>query len=544
MKFDYKRYFPFPKVREQQDEAIKFAFDAFFNQKKRFVIIEMGTGGGKSPLAVTLARYFKHKVKPADSYEKGSWFLTTQKILQNQYVKDFGPPKGEMASVKSASNYQCDYFTKNRCSDSLHLLKQADPDSRFFKACSFNCKYKVAKKNFIASSQSITNFPYFLTETSYVGKIKPRQLLIIDECHTIEEELSKFIEITISEKFSIGILDLHMPDKIDDQKKSFQWIKNKYSPTLDEKINAITKELKELQDLGQEESDEAKKITSHKDKLENHQNKIQKFLSLYNKENWVYNLIPAWNKSGRKMEFKPIDVGQYSNEYLFRFGEKILLLSATVLNKEAYCESIGIDPKQAAFISIDSPFPKENTPVFYFPVGDMSKAGIDSTLPEMANIVKALLEEHKNEKGIIHTRTFKIANYLMEHIKDSRLLIHNSDDREDILNKHCKSKKPTVLVSPSSTEGLDLKDDLSRFQIVCKIHWPYLGDELVKRRINKYTYWYSYQAVKHLIQARGRSIRTEDDYAVTYILDDAFEQLYAKNIRMFPKYFRKSLHME
>jgi Rad3-related DNA helicase len=101
-----------------------------------------------------------------------------------------------------------------------------------------------------------------------------------------------------------------------------------------------------------------------------------------------------------------------------------------------------------------------------------------------------------------------------------------------------------VLVSPSSTEGLDLKDDLSRFQIICKIHWPYLGDKLVKSRMEKYRHWYAYQAVKSLIQARGRSIRTEEDYAVTYILDDAFDRLYSNNLRMFPKYFRRSLHMD
>ena len=62
--------------------------------------------------------------------------------------------------------------------------------------------------------------------------------------------------------------------------------------------------------------------------------------------------------------------------------------------------------------------------------------------------------------------------------------------------------------------------------------------------MEKYDYWYQYQAVKSIIQARGRSIRTKDDYAVTYILDNAFERLYSKNIKMFPTYFRKSLHFD
>lgn len=543
MSFKYKGYFPFENIRPQQKEAIDFALDAFINKGKKFVILELGTGCGKSACAVAISKYLSKHEKTGDSYEKGSWILTTQKILQDQYAKDFGPPKGTCRSVKSASNYKCDYFKKNKCSDSLHLLKEADPDSKFYKQCYYNCKYKQQKRAFLVADLGITNFPYFLTETAYVGKILPRQLLIIDECHTIEDELSKFIEVIVSERFASGILNLNMPD-IRNQSEAVLWVKNNYLPALNEKIKEVSEELKELQLQNKEDSDETRKVASNKERLSKHKTKIDKFIAIYTKENWVFNLIPSWNRSGRKLEFKSIDVGEYAHEHLFRYGDKILLMSATILNKEAFCESIGIKLEDTEFISIDSPFPKENAPVFYIPAGDMSKRKIDETLPNLAEIVKALIDEHKGEKGVIHTRTFKIANYLNKHIKSSRFLIHDSDNREEILNKHLKSKKDTILLSPSSTEGLDLKDDLSRFQIVCKVHWPYLGDELVKRRMEKYDHWYPYQAVKSLIQARGRSIRTSDDFAVSYILDDAFERLYSQNIKLFPKYFREALHMD
>jgi Rad3-related DNA helicase len=104
-----------------------------------------------------------------------------------------------------------------------------------------------------------------------------------------------------------------------------------------------------------------------------------------------------------------------------------------------------------------------------------------------------------------------------------------------------ESKEPTIFVSPSSTEGLDLKNDLSRFQIICKIDYPYLGDKLVKKRMEKYKYWYSYQAVKSLIQAKGRSVRNEEDYAITYILDSNFDRLYDQNNYLFPESFKKAL---
>lgn len=543
MKFKYKGCFPFKELRSQQEEAIDFALDAFLNEGKKYVILEMGTGCGKSPVAIAIANYLSKNARIGDSYERGSWILTTQKILQDQYVKDFGPPKGGCRSLKSSSNYKCEFFKKNRCSDSIHLLKEADPDSKFYKQCYFGCKYKAQKRLFLTSDQGITNFPYFLTETSFVGKIVPRQLLVVDECHTIEDELSKFIEVVISERFGTAILKVDMPD-VKSQKEAFKWIKEQYVPALAEKIGDVEETLKEFQKNGEEDSDDARKIASNKEKLTKHRTKVDKFIAVYTEENWVFNLIPSWNNSGRKLEFKSIDVGEYAHEHIFKFGEKILLLSATVLNKEAFCESIGIKSEDAAFISIDSPFPKENTPTFYIPAGSMSKKAIDETLPNMAELVEALIDEHKGEKGIIHTRTFKIANFLKENIKSSRLLAHDSENREEILKKHMSSKKDTILLSPSSTEGLDLKDDLSRFQIICKLHWPYLGDELVQRRMDRYNYWYPYQAVKALIQAKGRSIRTSEDYAVTYILDDAFERLFANNISLFPKYFKDSLHMD
>lgn len=541
MNYKIKKFFPFENIRPQQEEVINFALDTFLKSDKKFAIIEAPTGSGKSGCGITIAKYLAKHMRLENGFEKGAWFITTQKTLQDQYMRDFSPPKNTLYSIKSASNYQCEYFKKNKCSDSLHLLKEADPDSKFYNKCYYGCCYKDAKRKFLNSELSITNFPYFLTESTYIKKIVPRQLLICDEAHNVEAEISSFFEILVSEKFASGILDVDMPT-ITNQDEAVKWVKEQYKPSLYAKIESIKEELRELQYTGQEETEEARKVASKKEKLDQHRTKINKFLLLYSKDNWVFNLIPSWNRSGRKLEFKTIDISQYSKECLFRFGQKILLMSATILDKDAYCESVGIDPNDAEFISIDSTFPKDNMPVYFLPSGDMSKRNLKNSLPIMTEMVKEILSQHKNEKGIIHTRTFNIANYIKENIKSKRLIVHSGENREEVLEKYLNTEG-TVLVSPSHTEGLDLKDDLSRFQIICKIYWPYLGDELVKRRMKKYKHWYSYQAVKSLIQARGRSIRTEKDYAATYILDDAFDRLYSKNLRLFPEHFKKCLFM-
>ena len=88
------------------------------------------------------------------------------------------------------------------------------------------------------------------------------------------------------------------------------------------------------------------------------------------------------------------------------------------------------------------------------------------------------------------------------------------------------------------TEGVDLVEDASRFQIICKVPYPYLGDKLVKKRMNKWKWWYPLKTAKTIVQATGRSVRSKDDHAVTYILDSDWDRFYQRNSGLFPKGFR------
>ncbi len=159
----------------------------------------------------------------------------------------------------------------------------------------------------------------------------------------------------------------------------------------------------------------------------------------------------------------------------------------------------------------------------------------------MVATIKELLQHHKDEKGIIHCHTYKIAKYISDNINDNRLLFHSSDDRVDVLNFHIQSKEPTVLVSPSFTEGIDLMGDKSRFQIIVKMPFPYMGDNYVKEKMSRVDTWYNWQTLKTVIQASGRSIRDYDDYAITYILDSDWNFLKNRNIAMLPAWFKNAI---
>lgn len=539
---DWERYFPYPEIREQQVEAIEFALREL-GSGKRAVIIEAGTGVGKSAIGYTVSRAWCAKNPRLAAFEDeagvepGAWFVTTQKILQDQYIRDFSI-RG-MCSIKSSSNYQCSFKRGNTCADSQKELRAEEKGSRFWNACTLGCVYKKEKEKFLKASTSVTNFPYLLTEANYSGKITKRQLLVVDEAHNTEGELSKFIEVSVSERFCKSILKIpYSPGKT--QHQAFLWIRDEYLPKVRRHLRHVEEMLEKHSGLKQKLADFVA-LARQIDLLKGHKEKLNKFVGVYSANNWVYEMEGAEGRKGGRVTFKPIDVSPFSEDNLFRLGERIVLMSATILDRNALCQSLGIRPEEAAFISLPSPFPVENRPIMFFPIGSMAQRDIDKTLPLMVDAVKSILQEHRKEKGVIHCNSYKIVNYLKRNIRSKRLLTHDSDNRDEVLKKHMRSKQPTVLLSPSMAEGVDLKDDASRFQIICKVPYPYLGDKLVSKRMNKWDWWYPLQTAKTIVQSVGRSVRSESDHAVTYILDSKWKQFYGRNRQMFPEDFRKCL---
>jgi ATP-dependent DNA helicase DinG len=116
--------------------------------------------------------------------------------------------------------------------------------------------------------------------------------------------------------------------------------------------------------------------------------------------------------------------------------------------------------------------------------------------------------------------------------------------RDEVIAEHVNSTRPTVLISPSLYTGLDLKDDLSRFQIITKIPYPDLGDRWIdeKRKINGQ--WYIWQTALRLVQGYGRSVRSIEDWAKTYVLDSTFLTFVRKNKNILPQWFIQAIQAD
>lgn len=533
----FDHLFPFPSIRKEQRTAIERILKAF-DAGKRWVVCQLPTGSGKSAIAVTVAR----------ALQTDAYILTTQKVLQDQYTDDFGPKRLNLVqSIKSASNYDCNGFWGQSCGETRRVLsilkssKAGIPSS--YQACQQSCVYKECKEAFVNSPIGVTNFAYFLAETMYAHQLKPRGLLVVDEAHNAEQALSSFIEVTFSLRFAKQQLKCNGP-RSKTQDGVHAWIKGAYKKALTAKAAEIEEQIEQMASSGRSEED-ASTLAKRYELLDKHLCKVNRFLADYDPDNWIMNAVaPDVEKKGTdwRFEFKPIDVSPYAEDALYRYGDRVLLMSATIIDHKTFCSTIGIDPKDAEFIELPSSFPPENRAVHYMPVGSMSKKNVDKTMPNMLDAIRSLLDHHRDEKGIIHCSSFRIARAIFDGIRDPRFLIHDSQDREATLQHHVESDEPTVILSPSMTEGVDLRDDASRWQIIAKIPFPYLGDEMTKKRMARNPRWYNFVTARVIIQSLGRSVRSETDHAVSYILDADWKRFYEQSIEMFNADFRNAYH--
>lgn len=521
--------FPFKNPRKGQIELIEKIIKSFKSGKKH-VILNAPTGWGKSVIAYTIIKYF------GDGY-----ILTSQKCLQEQYHKDLDIPY-----ILGRNNYICSKNALLTCE--MGICKRNSS-----KYCN-NCQYLKYRNNCFSSLISNMNYNYFLTcnNTTKVTDINDilntnsiipnRNIIVCDECHNFENELINLCSLKLSDQL---LKYLSIPDKIPNKnisdKKIFEYLFNKLLPSLTlaltgyknqingHKAFGISKNNKEVQIIIQKYITIKKIIAS-----------IKEIYIQYNNSQTI-----IINKDNDMLEFKLLYANNLFNMYVEKTANKFLHMSATILNKEDYCRNLGLNKNDVEYISVEAMFPRENRLIHYLPIGSMSYLNKEKTIPYMVNKIEELLKKYKNNKGIIHTTNYNIAQIIIEKLKNTdngyRLVMPRGSNRQEILNEFYKCDEPLVLISPSLTEGLDLKDDLSRFCIICKVPYASLADPWVKARMEKNNMWYTINAAQTLIQMTGRSIRSETDFCDTYILDSNFIQFAKQSFNILPDWWKDSV---
>jgi Rad3-related DNA helicase len=187
-------------------------------------------------------------------------------------------------------------------------------------------------------------------------------------------------------------------------------------------------------------------------------------------------------------------------------------------------------------------FPLENRPLYDVTRGKMTHEHREETLPEIARVVVRLMAAHPDEKGLIHAHSYAIAERLRELLDEfgvgSRVRGHDSDTRDAALSGWKRSDDPDVFVSVKMEEALDLEGELCRWQLLCKAPYPNTSDSRVARRLEDGQWdWYYRTALRTVIQACGRVVRSPDDHGATYLADSSLVDLFERARSDMPPWF-------
>ena len=549
------------KILEEIEQAIKSGF--------KYIFLEAPAGFGKSPVAIALARYLG-----------SSNICTATKDLQAQYSRDFP----FIREVKGKSNFICiikdemgldetcnygpclkddgydciyktklgDYKvqgegTKYETVELDHFAEKKYIDrlksrSRIIQLDWKPCHYYHQKWTALKSSHTIYNYKYFLSDLFYSNSIQKRQLLVLDEAHTVESEVADFKSFTVFNEGITGFLPkLSIP--YENEYDIETWIA--FGTELREKLLIFIDKASAILEKNIEQYPFTEKnLIDAITKEKNLTTVIEDMRT--NKDNWIVtNVEKTANNQLRKVLVTPIDVSSYFKDILDK-GSISLFMSATILSKDYLCKIGGIKSDQVKFIRVhESNFPLKNRPIYLMNIAWLNAKTMNQSLPAIANAVNNIMTTHKNEKGIIHTTSYSQLRFIKENISKEnaiRLIETGSKfDRNEMLEKHYKSSKPTVIISPSLYLGVDLKDNLSRFQIIVKVPYADLTDRKISVMKQRDPNWYIWNAILKLVQAYGRSIRSKEDFANTYILDSSITFLLKQAKEMSPKWFSDAI---
>jgi ATP-dependent DNA helicase DinG len=505
--------------------------ESAFSSGYKFVICCAPTGSGKSLISKTLGNAaaecteeFEESVNTYEIFKRdkygefsaeqnapfGSFVLTITKSLQDQYKSLFK----DLDILKGQSNYQCSYDENYTVSTAPCLHINTLKSQCWAKN---SCPYYKQRNTVLTSKFAALNYDMFLALPAHV---KSREYIICDEASELEDQLVKKFTCTLNFK-NLRKNNIVVPPVPTNANRAAleKWLIS-FSDVIDTKINTLKNAIN-------------KKTKSNK------QSESVALSYLLNVKNDIKVLINTWydseyifERNAEGVVFTPFKVDKLAT-HIFSYGEKVLLMSATIIDPENFAKSLGIT--KFKYIESPSSFDPQKAPIHIASNTKLNYYNLQANLPKIAKTIKSICDLHKNEKGIIHTQTNAITSYLSKNLNIDRIIYREPGvNNEEILAQHTQATTPTIIASPSMLYGVDLKDDLARFQIIIKAPYLPLGDKRIKQMP---PVWYTNKMLAALIQACGRGIRSKKDHCITYILDYSIADAVITNKHKLPKYF-------
>lgn len=551
----------FVGLRDHQRVAIREILTAY-EEGAECVVLDAPTGSGKSLVGETVRRLLA-----GNPYGRASQstYICSSKSLQDQFLRDYPYAK----VLKGRSNYPTDLYPERfHAKDALtcaDCTKSPGGDGCMWCSGIDTCPYALAKSSALRSSLAVLNTSYFLSECNGPGAFSRGGLVIADEADCLEAELMLHVEVRISER-RLKQYGLGVPKYVTKEESWREWAETAY-----EKVRGNPPRSLDVQDV--------KTVRERK----RHAILVEKLRALREGLD-----VGGWVYTGDRsvVAFKPVTVCGLGQDKFWRHGDKFLLMSATVISADELLESLGWDDdKQFRLVKCPSTFRPENRKVVVWPVASMTYKEKETSYPKIAEAVKTVIDKHPGDRVLVHSTSYELTRHLVSYLFAAGATKHPSTFQEEcpshlgfayddcdtcyppdrwdekpfrhILSYSSAAEKDgaledylatpaAVLIAPSLDRGIDLPGDMCRVQIICKVPFLNLTDKQVSGRLygtgRAGKTWYAVNAIRTIIQMTGRAVRSEEDWAVAYILDRQFvDNIWYNWKRLVPEWWREGI---
>lgn len=509
-------------VREIQKEAFRVIAENI--EKNNILFLQMGVGSGKSAV-----------LKSVQNFYKDAAYMTAQNVLLDQLKATYP----DLPVLKGKKRYKC--YESNEgfnCSQASQLMTPPGHEACYCKMCPYSLARKTALKN---ESVGVNLMSFFFLQ--YSRDFVPFKILLIDEAHVILSALRNLASKTFSQS------DYDYDEKeLTSDRKIVSWMRE------------LIDKLETVKDIYEENNTDN---TDEIDEIEEHINQIGMIVDMIEEapQNYVFSFKQA-EKGINKFTVQPIKTPDSLLKKVLS-STKMIFTSGTLLKH--HVDELSCGKSDYYYCDLGMPIPKEYRSIKFHSLEVRANYNTDArdyckkilevismSKKDLAKETEGLLDylepkirtiNFKRLNIVIHV-TYSLQRSLEPILRQefgSRLYVNNPDNKQEVVSEFIKNGG--IFLAAGCAEGLDFDYDKCRIQIIPKLPFPNLNDEVVMKRkgLSDGNQWYILETFTTLIQMIGRSTRAMDDFSITYVLDPMFPRLVNEYRKFLPKSFLEAI---
>lgn len=450
---------------------------------------------------------------------KRSLILTPNKPLQLQLMSDFAPCG--LTSIIGHSNFPC--ATPYTSDDDGQDFGCRDRD---------NCAYwNVDVLRTLQSQFVTTNYHHWiaLCKAGDPLRLGHFDTIVLDEAHEADGLLASQLTLTFDKRSVSQLLGRNIPSHDDSIHTWVLWAREAH--THARKVYASSRKsadrstLQRLTRLGRD---------------------LSRLSHIGKAESWAVERVST--SAGPAVKLSPVWSRPYTETYLFRGAEKVILSSGTLTPLDA--EYLGVDSTDLQVIDQDSTFDVDRRPFVYVPTTQVKYGMLEGQKRQLVQRIDKAIDLYGGKhKGLIHTVSYDYRDTVLRLSRHTVgrlghgfecLLSQERGEVDNCVQQFFQSQPPSVLVGPAFAEGFDFIGDKARWQILLKV--PHLNRQgpVADARCKDDGRYSKHVTSKKIIQTVLRIVRDPTDYGLSLIFDDLWPHFRKNAASYFPMWFRKA----